>query len=127
MDERPYGPRVREPDRRRQLRTGVAVIPYVHPQPGRPGFAAARLLNRHRDIVGVHLTRHQHVLTQQVIQRLQQFADRAGPAPQRGTTQLHALTAVYLRLTIVRRVLRELRRDDARQQAGARVAALNGF
>ena len=75
----------------------------------------------------MHLARHQHILTQQLIQWLQQFAHRAGPVPQRGTTQLHALTAVYLRLTIVWRVLRELRRDDVRQQAGAGIAALDGF
>ncbi len=109
------------------MRPGVAVIPHVHPQTGSARFAAARLLYRDRDIVGVHLTRHQYVLAQQVIQRLQQFADRAGPAPQRGTAQLHALAAVYLRLSVVRRVFGELRRDNARQQAGAGVAALYGF
>lgn len=63
------------------------------------------------------LAQHQHVLPQQVIQRLQQFAHRAGPASQRGTAQLHALAAVYLRLTVMRRVFRAHRRDDARQQS----------
>lgn len=75
----------------------------------------------------MHLARHQHILLQQVIQRLQQLADLAGPEPERGTTQLHALTAVDFRLAVVRRVFGELRRDDARQQAGTGVAALEGF
>ena len=48
--------------------------------------------------------------------RLQQLADRTGPAPQRRPTQLHALTAVYFRLAVVGRMFGELRRDDARQQ-----------
>lgn len=46
---------------------------------------------------------------------------------QSGPTQLHTLPAVYLRLPVVRRMFCELRRDDARQQPGVRVAALNGF
>lgn len=70
---------------------------------------------------------HLHVLAQQVVQRLQPFAHRTGPAPQRGPAELHALTAIYLRLTIMRRVLCELRRDDARQKAGTRIAALDGY
>ncbi len=72
----------------------------------------------------MHLARHQYVPAQQVVQWLQQFADRSGPATQRGATQLHALTTVYLRLAVMRRVLRELRRDDTRQQAsfGRRVS-----
>lgn len=71
----------------------------------------------------MHLARHQHVLPQQVVQRLQQFADRPGPAPQRRAAEFHTLTAVYIRLAIVRCVLSELRRDDASQRAGPRVAA----
>lgn len=71
----------------------------------------------------MHLARHQHVLAQQVVQRLQQLADRTGSALQRCTAQLHALPTVYFRLAVVRRVFEELRRDDARQQAGQAVFA----
>lgn len=75
----------------------------------------------------MHPARHQHVLPQKIIQWLQQFTYRAGPASQRGTAQLHALAAVYFRLTIVRCMLGEFLRDDTRQQAGAGIASFDGF
>lgn len=42
----------------------------------------------------MYFDRHQHVLAQQVVKWFQQFAHRAGPAPQRGPTQFNDLTAI---------------------------------
>ena len=86
---------VREPDRQGHFRTGIAVITDVDPQPGCPGFTAARLLDRNGDIIRMDFTGHQHILAQHVIQRLRQFSNGTGPAPLRGAAQLHALTTVY--------------------------------
>ena len=49
--------------------------------------------------------RHQHVLAQQVLQRIQKFAERTAAAPQRGPAQLHALASVEFGLTVIRRQL----------------------
>lgn len=107
---------------------GACVAPDVlYPQTSGASLANPRRLDRHRDVVGVDLARHQHILSQQVIQRLQQFTHCAGPTSERGPTELHALSAVDFRLTVVQRVLGELRRDDACQQARPRIAALDGF
>ncbi len=67
----------------------------VDPQPGSPCFTTARLLDRDGDIIGMDFTGHQHILAQDVIQRLQQFSNDTCPAPQRGAAQLHALATVY--------------------------------
>ena len=72
----------------------------------------------------MHLPRHQHILVQQIPERLQQFAHRAGPATQCGPAQLHALTAIYLRLAIMRSMFRELRCDDTRQPDPADAVSL---
>ncbi|KNA39680.1 hypothetical protein ERYG_05742, partial [Escherichia coli M114] len=76
---------VREPDRRGHFRTSVTVITDVDPQPGCPGFTAARLLDRDGDIIGMDFTGHQHILAQFVIQQLQQFSNGTCPASQRGS------------------------------------------
>ncbi|BEU31274.1 hypothetical protein GU2018CL13_23380 [Escherichia coli] len=60
------------------------------PTAGLSGFTAARLLDRDGDIISMDFTGHQHILAQDVIQRLQQFSNSTCPAPQCGTAQLHS-------------------------------------
>ncbi|BDO55262.1 hypothetical protein DZ08F97_50330 [Escherichia coli] len=66
---------VREPDRRGHLRPGITVITDVDPQPVRSVFTTAWLLDRNGDIISMDFTGHQHILAQDVIQRLQQFSN----------------------------------------------------
>ena len=75
---------------------GAADKAYTSPVFGMQGTGGSTtLLDRDGDIISMDFTGHQHILAQDVIQRLQQFSNSTCPAPQCGTAQLHSLTTVY--------------------------------
>lgn len=60
----------------------------------RYGFTLTRLQYIYRRVIGMHFTRHQHIVLQFIIQRAKLLSHDVNPAPHRIAVQLHALAGI---------------------------------
>ena len=108
--------RVAEQHRRRVRPAERPVV--AHIDPGPPGGAPAPGQHRHRGVVAMQALGGQHMIRDQVVQRLQRHRARTHLVGQRRQAEIDAFARVAVALSVERLVLAVLLEQDHRQQVG---------
>ena len=113
-------------DRRGRGRSPGPLIAHDHPEPTRPGAAAAWVLDGDRGVIGMHSLSGADVLADGLGDRGHQPGGPADPVSQGRAIQLHALARVNIRLPVQGQVVAILGHHHVGEKRRAWAAALDG-